>query len=169
MTGEPSRATATVHRIAVPGSVNAAFWLYVAGAVMGLASVVVGAVVGIQRIRSGLLPSRVLPPGTDVSPTVINTALTVGVALGIAVGVLSVTAYLVFAFIMRRGANWARIVLTVLSAVALVSGLVGLLSLNVLNLLVSVLVVIAAVLLYVPASNAYFAASTVGRGSTPYA
>jgi hypothetical protein len=155
--------------VAVPSSVNSAFWLYIAGAAMGLISVIVGAVVGIHRIQSGQFAGQVIPLGTDVSPSVINTALAVGVALGIAVGLLSVVAYIVFAVLMRRGANWARIVLTVLSSVALVSGLVGLLGLNVLNLLVSVLVVIAAVLLYVPASNAYFAARTAAKLPGPYA
>jgi hypothetical protein len=100
---------------------------------------------------------------------VITTALAVGVALGIAVGVLSITAYVVFALLMRRGANWSRIVLTVLSAIALVSGLVGLLALNLLNLLVSALVIAAAVLLWVPASNAYFAARSAAKVSRPYA
>lgn len=168
MSGEPSATAATTPAAARPSSVTTAFWLYVAGAGVGLISVVVGAVVGIQRIRSGQLAGS-LPPGTDVSPSVINTALTVGVALGVAVGVLSITAYLVFAFLMRGGANWARIVLTVLSAIALVSGLVGLLGLNLLNLLVSALVVTAAVLLYVPASNAFFAARSAGRAPQPYA
>jgi hypothetical protein len=162
MSGEPSRA-------AVPSSVNAAFWLYIAGAAVGLASVVVGAVLGIRRIQSGEIPGRVIPPGTDVSPSVITTALAVGVALGIAVGILSVAAYVVFALLMRRGANWARIVLTVLSGIAVVSGLIGLLSFNLLNLLVSLLVIGAAVLLYLPASNAFFAARAAARSPLPYA
>jgi heme/copper-type cytochrome/quinol oxidase subunit 1 len=159
MSGEPSPV--------VPSSVNAAFWLYIAGAAVGLVSVIVGAVVGIQRIRSGQL-SQVIPPGTDVSPTVLNTALTVGVALAGAVGLISVIAYVVFALQMRRGANWARIVLTVLSAIALVSGIVGLLGLNVLNLLVSVLVVVAAVLLWQRSSNAYFVPRTAATVQNPY-
>lgn len=162
MSGEPPRT-------AVPSSVSAAFWLYIAGAALGLVSVVVGAVVGIQRIQSGQIAGQVIPPGTDVSPSVINTALAVGVALGIAVGILSIAAYVVFAVLMRRGANWARIVLSVLSGIALVSGLVGLLALNLLNLLVSVLVVVAAVLLYAPASNAYFASRSAAKVPNPYA
>jgi hypothetical protein len=161
MSGEPSP-------VAVPSSVNASFWLYIAAAAVGLVSVVVGAVVGIQRIQSGLA-GRVIPPGTDVSPSVLNTALTVGVALAGAVGLISVVAYIVFALLMRRGANWARIVLTVLSSIALVSGIVGLLGLNLLNLLVSVLVVGAAVLLYLPASNAYFAQRAAAKVPSPYA
>ena len=152
----------------VPSSVNAAFWLYIAGAAVGLVSVAVGVVVGIQRIQSGQLAGQVIPPGTDVSPSVLNTALTVGVALAGAVGLLSVVAYVVFALLMRRGANWARIVLTVLSAIALVSGLVGLLGFNLLNLLVSVLVVIAAVLLWQRPSNAYFAPRTAAAVQNPY-
>jgi hypothetical protein len=134
---------------------------------VGLLSVIVGAVVGIQRIQSGQL-SQVIPPGTDVSPTVLNTALTVGVALAGAVGLISVIAYVVFALQMRRGANWARIVLTVLSAIALVSGIVGLLGLNVLNLLVSVLVVVAAALLWQRSSNAYFVTPTTATVQNPY-
>ncbi len=162
MSGEPSSTTAPNAGTAIPSSVSTAFWLYIAGAGVGLVSVVIGAVVGIQRIRSGGLPGS-LPPGTEVSPEVLNAALAVGVALGIAVGLVSVAAYVLFALVMRRGANWARIVLTVLSAIALVSGLVGLLALNVVNLLVSALVVTAAVLLYRPASNAYFAARSASR------
>src|SRR3954447_22920603 len=162
MSGEPSGA-------AVPSTVNAAFGLYLAGAAVGLVSVVVGAALGIRRIQSGDIPGQVIPPGTDVSPSVITTAIAVGIALGIAVGVLSIAAYVVFAVLMRRGANWARIVLTVLSGIALVSGLVGLLALNLLNLLVSALVAAAAVLLYAPASNAYFAARTAARMPRPYA
>jgi hypothetical protein len=161
MSGEPSPA-------ALPSTVNASFWLYIAGAAMGLVSVVVGAIVGIRRIQSGQIAGQVIPPGTDVSPSVLNTALAVGVALAVAVGLISVVAYIVFAVLMRRGANWARIVLTVLSSIALVSGLVGLLGLNLLNLLVSVLVVIAAVLLYVPASNAYFQARSAAKVPSPY-
>jgi hypothetical protein len=150
--------------------VNAAFWLYVAGAGMGLVSVLVEAVVGLQQVESGQLAGQVSSLGTDVSPSVITTALAVAVALGVAIGLISVVAYVVFAWLMRRGANWARIVLTVLSSIALVSGVVGLLPPpNLLNLLVSVLVVGAAVLLYVPASNAYFQARAAAKLPAPYA
>jgi hypothetical protein len=148
-----------------PSTVSTAFWLYVAGAAVGVVSVLVGAIVGIGLIQSGQLPGA-LPPGSpEVSPGLLNAALAVGVTIGIVVGLLSVVAYVLFAVPMRRGANWARIVLTVLSSIAFVSGLAGLIGPgpNLLNLLVSVIVVVAAVLMYVPASNAYFAARTAAR------
>jgi hypothetical protein len=168
MTGEPSATTAPVGRVAVPGSVNAAFWLYLAGAAVGVVSTVVGAVLGLQRLQASDLTRR-LPSGTDVSPEVLNAAFAAVVAGLIAVGVISVTAYIVFALVMRRGANWARIVLTVLSAIALVSGLLGLLSLNLLNLVVTVLVDVAAVLLWQRTANAYFAARSSRGTPRPYA
>lgn len=148
--------SAGASRPPAPSTVNAAFWLYIAGAALGLVSIIVALVIGLVRLQSGGFPDG-LPTGTDVSPTVLSTALAVGLALGLVVGLVSIAAYVVFAVLMRRGANWARIVLTVLSAVALVSGLVGLLVLNLLNLLVSVLVVVAAVLLWQRPSNAWFA------------
>ncbi len=166
MSGEPSATASTGAAGSTrPSSVDAAFWLYVAGAGVGLISVAVGAVVGIGLIQSGRLPGA-LPPGSpDVSPGLLTAALAVGVTIGIVVGLLSIAAYVLFAVPMRRGANWARIVLTVLSSIAFVSGLAGLIGPgpNLLNLLVSVLVVVAAVLLYVPASNAYFAAKAAAR------
>jgi hypothetical protein len=150
MSGEPSPA-------AVPSSVNAAFWLYLAGALVGVVSTAVAAVLAFHRLQQGVLPGA-LGQGASASPEVAIATLAVALTLGIVVvGLISVAAYVVFAVLMRRGANWARIVLTVLSGIALVSGIVGLLSLNLLNLVVTVLVVIAAVLLYAPASNAYFA------------
>ena len=148
--------SAAPSRIPVPSTVNAAFWLYLAGAALGVASATVAAVIGIGRIDAEALPGG-LPPPTDVSPGLVGAVQAVNVAFDIVLGVASVVGYVVFAVLMRRGAGWARIVLTVLSTIALVSGLVGLFALNLLNLLVSALVVAAAVLIWQPSANAWFA------------
>jgi hypothetical protein len=135
-----------------PSTVTAAFWLYLAGAALGVVSATVAAVIGIHRINAGAVP------GADVSPGVIDAVRAVGVAFDIVLGVAGIVGYVVFAVLMRRGAGWARIVLTVLSTIAFVSGLVGLFVLNLLNLLVSALVTAAAVLIWQRSANAWFAA-----------
>ena len=149
MSAAPSRAP-------VPPALTAAFWLYLAGAALGVVSATVAAIIGIGHLDSGLSGR---PPGTDVSPGLVDAVHAVNVAFDIVLGVASVVGYVVFAVLMRRGAGWARIVLTVLSTIALVSGLVGLFVLNLLNLLVSVLVVVAAVLIWRRSANAWFASA----------
>jgi hypothetical protein len=70
------------------------------------------------------------------------------------VGVLSVMigiAYIVLAVLMSRARNWARIAVTVL-------GVLGLILLFGLNILMFVLVAVAVVLQFLPASNNYFTA-----------
>ncbi len=87
-------------------------------------------------------------------------------ALGVVIALIFAALYLLFAFKMRQGRNWARITLTVLGGIGVLMGVLGLLfstgALGVLGLLLSivqlVLIVAAIYFMFRPAANAYFTA-----------
>lgn len=81
----------------------------------------------------------------------------------IVVAVIFVGLYLLFAMKMRAGRNWARIVLTVLSALSIVSAASRATSSQLFGWIGAALAVVAIVLMFLPASSAYFAASKAAR------
>lgn len=143
--------------VARPSTVNTAFFLYLAVAVLGLLGVLVAlASVGAARAqveRQLAAQGQSLPAGT------LDGILAASIGIGIGVGVISAALYVLFAFFMRRGANWARIVLTVLSAFGIVGGLLGLGNIAQtfgLGLIQLLLLIAAVVLMYLRPSMAYF-------------
>jgi len=90
-----------------------------------------------QRVRD---PERNIPRAT-----ILGTLL---------VGIIYFTAFL--AIYLLRGANWARIVLTVIGVVVLLTGIPSLLTGDLLGLLVVLIVVVAAVLMWLPAARPHF-------------
>lgn len=127
-----------------PSSVTAAFWLWIVEAIL---SVVFGIIV--------VAVAASTPAVTDLSGSQRDTA--VGVLIGVAV-VFIVVAVIrgLIAFAMRRGRNWARIVLTVLAALSIVATVVQGGGAGWLLWVSVVLAVVAVVLMFVPASNAWF-------------
>jgi hypothetical protein len=141
---------------ATPTTVTTAFWLYVASAVLS----VIGGIITIATVgnsRAAIL-QQIQTNGTNLRgesvDTVVNAAI--GVAIGFSVVTLIFWAitFVLFAFFMRRGANWARIVLTVLTALSLLNILTafGVGALQV------VLAIVAVVLMWLRPSSAWFAA-----------
>ncbi len=163
-----------------PRSVEISFWLYILTAVLG----VVGAVLAfstypalretaLEEVRRELESQGqedVLPPGT------FETILDVSFGIGIAVGVVGILLYVLFGIFARNGANWARIVLTVLAGLSVVLTLIGLVTSAVplasqngpamevpavpgsyaISIAQQVCLVVATVLLWLPASNQWF-------------
>lgn len=77
---------------------------------------------------------------------------------------LYIIAFIVFDLFMRRGANWARIVLLIVTILGL-TGVVGGFGVGAVGVLASV---VAAVLTFLPASNAWFrAVKDRKRGAIP--
>jgi hypothetical protein len=142
-----------------PKLVDIAFWLYVAAAVLSLVGLILS-FASIDAAREQALrqleeqgQSGVLPPEA------IEGALWTGVAIGAIFALLFAAAYVVFAILMRRGYGWARYVLGAL-AVLSVFGLLGGLGIGALQFLC---LAAATVLVFLPASNAYFRSTTQGR------
>jgi uncharacterized membrane protein YhaH (DUF805 family) len=148
-------------RTGAPRPVNTSYWLYVTSAVIGLVSFVISLI---------LLPSVVSATeqrfegqsthGVDVHAVALGAAIG-GAVLGGLIAVAFFVLTLVFAAKMRNGRNWARIVLLVF-AVLHVLGLLGLAAGNtpalsaVVSLVVTIAAVAAAILSFLPESNAWF-------------
>lgn len=106
--------------------------------------------------------------------------VTVSVVVGAILGLLLVALQLLFAVFMRRGRNWARIVLTVFGALGVLGTLIGLaggtsttingqtvqtgsVAGTILSLVQAVVIVVAVVLFFRPRATTYFAAMSERR------
>jgi hypothetical protein len=143
-----------------PTTVTASYWLYIVGAVLGL----IGALVLILTIPAQLAIAqdsltRSLQGrdtnGVDVS-SLANAAVISGVVIGTIVTVAFSVLTIVFAQKYRQGRNWARIVLAVFAALQIFGAFnistYGVSSLH------FVVVLVALILSFLPASNAWFRA-----------
>lgn len=154
-----------------PGSVKGAFLVYLLVALI--------AIVGVILLTTSDVWEQALQESAasaDAQGINVNTLVN-GVKLAsIVVAVIFVGLYLLFAMKMRAGRNWARIVLTVLSALSIVSAArpaASSMSVNGRTYAASTsqlsgwigaaLAVVAIVLMFLPASSAYFAASKAAR------
>jgi hypothetical protein len=157
--------------VAAPSSVRNAFLIYLATAALSLIGIVL-------TISSGAWTAALAAAGDGVDSngvsgtTLVNTAKTVAIVAGVIFLVL----FLFFAFKMRAGRNWARIVLTILSAfsiISLFSAASASITVNgqtfssdgtrITGYISGVLAIIAIVLMYLGTSNAYFAAAKAAR------
>jgi len=164
-TPTPNRSTAPP-----PGPVNGAFFIYLLAAAIF--------VVGIVLTFTSDIWDRALRENADMvnsSGMTTEQLINVTKTIAIVVGVVFVGLYLLFAFKMRAGRNWARIVLTVLSALSVVSQFSASASVTINNQTYTsstnqatgwvgaIVSVIAIVLMFLPASNEYFARAKAAR------
>ena len=105
--------------------------------------------------------------GGRLDPQAVDAIVTFGIVFGVVLAVLFAVVILVFAIFMRRGQNWARIVLAVLGGLlvlfALVSLAGGTVGAVVQSLLTLVVVIAALVLMFTEPANAWFAARRASR------
>ncbi|MCG8915460.1 hypothetical protein L6E12_06630 [Actinokineospora sp. PR83] len=109
-----------------PKPVDTAFTLWIANAALSLIAFVVSLTIGGDALREAARESA-RAGGGNLSDSEIDTAVSAGLAFSGVIAVLFFALYLLFAFKMRAGRNWARITLTVLGALGLISSLFGLL------------------------------------------
>jgi hypothetical protein len=119
-----------IRRLPVPQTVEAAFWLTIASCALSLIMFFVG------------LAGGALNGGAQSSSYLIGSLIGIGLR-GL------------FAFAVRRGAGYARILLSLIAAISLL-GLGA--SFNAVSLVLVAMVVVAVVLLWLPSSNTYFRA-----------
>ncbi|MGO4301711.1 hypothetical protein [Leifsonia sp. RAF41] len=138
-----------------PRTVNIAFWLFVAAAVLSVISgIITIATIGNQRAQF-LDAVQNSDQGGSVNAQSVADAVIAGATVwAIITLIFWAVAFVLFAFFMRRGANWARIVLTVLTVLSL---------LNIINgfgtgFLQFAAAVVAVVLIWLRPSSEYFAA-----------
>ncbi|MEY9852389.1 putative membrane protein [Leifsonia sp. EB41] len=148
----PPPPVATPTRI--PTTVNTAFWLYIASAVLS----VIGGIVTIASASSNRAAIIRQLQTQNLHGQNIDTLATaaIGVAIGLSIITLIFWAivFVLFAFFMRRGANWARIVLTILTVVSLLNILPGF-PFGLIQVIASI---VAVILIWLRPSSAWFAA-----------
>lgn len=123
-----------------PSTVTAAFWLILIGLVFDLIGAVTTIVGGAALAAMG----GSAPAGAAAGVLIVGIMTLVLVVIE-----------LIVVFKLRNGKNWARVVITILEALGLLILLSGMGLTQVLAAAISVVII---VLLWVPASNAYFAA-----------
>ena len=147
----PSEQPQTAGSTGVPQLVNISFWLLIASAAIFVISILML----ISQLDDPLLRStfedqvRGTTGGQDISYDQLQPAI---VGTFIAFAVIGTGLYLLVAFFVRKGKNWARILGTVFAALS-VFGLFGIPSLATVGTLLGIA---AIVLLYLPASAPYF-------------
>ena len=133
-----------------PRQVTTAFWLFVAAAVLSLISLAVSlsSIGGTKEAVRKQLAAQ----GQTITDGQLDGILTASIVVAVVVGLIFVAAYVMFAVFMRRGANWARIVLLVLTVLSLTQIAAGF-GLGAVQVVLSV---IGAILLLLAPSNQYF-------------
>jgi hypothetical protein len=140
-------ATST-RRTSPPGTIILSFFGFLAATVATIAGAVFLA--GSRPELEEELRRR----GTSLGADELDAAVTFAQGIGIAVAAIIVLGYLLLAFKLKAGRNWARVVLTVLTLLQVGFLFVGDTA-DVLNYVSCAVAVIAMVLSYLPASNAY--------------
>ncbi|MEY9952328.1 hypothetical protein [Leifsonia sp. EB34] len=129
----------------IPRQVTVAFWLYLIVAALVLVGVVLAAIT--------VEPATAhLPHNSRLAADVATSAFVLGVGFAATVGVVYAAAYVVSAVFLRRGANWARIVLLVVTAFSLF-GVLGGYGVGAVRAVVGV---VATVLIFVKPGSEYF-------------
>lgn len=121
----------------------------------------IGAVLGLLLTDRDKAVQSLLGSGTSgITRSQAETAVTVGLVVGLVIVLVLIALEVFFIVKMRTGRNWARITLTVLGALSVLSGLFGLrggVTFGGLVNLVSILLVAAAIVfMFRPAASAYF-------------
>ncbi|MDR6612003.1 hypothetical protein [Leifsonia sp. 1010] len=145
-----SPAPAAGGPVTPPQQVNTAFWLYIAGAALSLISLIVS-LATIGSLKEAI-QRQLVAQGQQVPDGAVDAGVAVSVTLTVIIGILFIAAYVLFAYFMRRGANWARIVLLVVTVLSLFDILGGF-GTGAARFVVGV---IATILIFLKPANDYF-------------
>lgn len=147
-----------------PKPVDTSFMLWIANAALGLVGFLVTISVGREATRTQVM-EQLRAQGETFTESQVDSLVTASFALGGIIAVAFLGLYVLFAFKMRAGRNWARITLAVLGGLGLMLGLIGLAtgSGNAIEMIVTVLQVAlvgaAIYFMFTKEANAYFDAA----------
>ncbi|HEX5117073.1 MAG TPA: hypothetical protein VFW65_17915 [Pseudonocardiaceae bacterium] len=137
-----------------PGSITGSFWCYVAAAVVS----VIGALLFLgqkQTVANALRNANT----TGLTEAQIQSAAGTVVTTALVLAIIFAALYVFFSFKLRAGRNWARIVLTIVAVLSLLSLLLNGGNLSILGLIGDLAAVVGAILSYTPQSNQYISAT----------
>lgn len=155
---EPGQAA-----LARPKPVDTSFMLWMANAALGLIGFLVTISIGRDATRQQIV-DQLRAQGETFSESQVDSLVTAGIVFAGVVAAVFFGLYLLFAFKMRAGRNWARITLAVLGGLALVLSLIGLTSGgNALNMILTLLQIAliggAIYFMYTKEASQYFEAA----------
>lgn len=142
-----------------PGTVVGAFVIWLIGSIL---TIIGGLIVLIVGIAGGSFISSIAgSAGVDGSGVATGFAVVLGIVGLIIAGIAAMC--IVFASKMKNGANWARITLTVLGAIATLLIIINMFNSQgssiIIPLILAVAYIVGLILPFLPASNAYFQAT----------
>jgi len=129
---------------APPTPVNAAFWIWVAEAILEVILAII-VMIGVSAAAS------LLTSDSATAGVIMGTAIGVGIVM-----IIIAALRILFAVYMRRGRNWARIVLTVLGVLGVLGGISSLVQGSWFYLITVAATIVAIVLMFVPTANPWF-------------
>ncbi|MGH4017326.1 MAG: hypothetical protein ACRDSL_26055, partial [Pseudonocardiaceae bacterium] len=145
-----------------PKEVDLSFWLWVTSFVLGLVGLVffVGEFDTIRDAAVDEARRQTQREGGAIDEAQLESITATILVIGVIIGVLLSAVQLLIAFFMRKGRNWARIVLAVIGGLGVLSGFYSLttesggqLALTVVSLIV---VIGAIVTMFLPGANPWF-------------
>lgn len=141
---------APASRVSVPGQVTTAFWLYIAAAALNIVSFIISmTTIGSTR---DALQRQLEASGQPISGDTLDAFITGGIVLSAVFAIIWVGVFVLFAFFMKRGANWARWVLSIITLFSLLNILSGY-GVGAIQALVAI---VATVLIWLHPSSEYF-------------
>lgn len=136
-----------------PKQVDISFWLLIASLVLSLISIPVGiAFLNSPEYRAKAEEQLAAAPGAAID---VDTVIASGVIFLVVVAVISLAVSLLVAIFIRKGHNWARILLTIFAVLSLLN-FVDLSASNLVAIAATLLTVAATVLLYLNPAPEYF-------------
>ncbi|MDA3628080.1 hypothetical protein [Saccharopolyspora oryzae] len=145
-----------------PSTVDGAFWAGIASVVVGFAILATSFLL-VSDADLKLVVEAAAAQGQQLSPDQARSVYAGMLVLATAIVAVIAALWIVFLFLMRKGRNWARVVITavgagwiVLTAPSLTGGSVGGAATALLALLQVLAVGATLVFAYVPLSNQYF-------------
>lgn len=140
-----------------PKEIVASFWCYIGGAVV----VLLGGLLAIGQ-KQAILDALRSSNTTNATEAQLEAAANLVVIIAIVISVVLTGLYVLFAYKLRAGRNWARVVLTVLAVLTLIN-LVSTRGGSAIGYIGELAVVVGCVLSYLPNSSGYFAAMKSAR------
>ncbi len=137
-----------------PRTIEGAFWAFIVAPVIGLIGGLL--ILGNRDKIATTLRDANRQRGGTLTDAQIDQTVNVTMITAVVIAVLIAALYLLFAFKLRAGRNWARIVLTVLAGLQLISVLTGESTIG--SYLAVLAAVVGVVLSFTGPSNAYIAA-----------
>ncbi|GAA3003585.1 hypothetical protein [Actinokineospora diospyrosa] len=110
-----------------PKSVTTSFQLWVVNAILGIVGFIVTVAIGTDALRESAA-TALRAQGKAATSAEIDTVVTAGLVFAGIIAAVSFALYLLFAFKMRAGKNWARMTLAILGTIGLIVNVLGLVS-----------------------------------------